>query len=46
MRKDDQILRIVVVVEASPGGLCVQETRDDHRGSEKYASAWDERGTA
>jgi len=37
-RKDDQILRIVVVVEPSPGGLWVHETRDDHCPSEKYAS--------
>jgi hypothetical protein len=46
MRKDDQILRIVVVVESSPGGLCVHETRDDDCASEEYESAWAVRGSA
>src|SRR5260370_27289806 len=39
-RKDDQILRTVVVRDSSPGGLWVHETRDDHCASEQYASVW------
>ena len=46
MRKDDQILRIVVVVDSSPGGLCVHETRDDNCANDKYALAWAVRGSA
>jgi len=35
LRKDDQILRIVLVIDSSPGGLCVHETRDDRCANEK-----------
>src|SRR3989442_3396494 len=45
-RKDDQILRTVVVRDSSPGGLCAHETRDDHCASEKYTSVWAVRGSA